>query len=202
MEILWLIVGFLIGLLVAWFYLDARYKKQSAEREAELLHGRREAEEAVERERDAHNTTKQRVSELQTSQETPARMEAAGGENRAEIADTPAAGMAGGSTPANATTALASSAPATDTGGGTTPAHAESSPAGNRPASGAADDLTKIKGIGQVLQGKLNQLGITTFKQIAEFTPADMERVNAVLDFPGRIERERWVEQARGFVRQ
>ena len=53
-----------------------------------------------------------------------------------------------------------------------------------------------------MLKGKLNQLGITTFKQIAEFTPADMERVNAVLDFPGRIERERWVEQARKFVRQ
>jgi hypothetical protein len=44
MEILWLIIGFIIGLLVAWFYLDARYKKQSAEREAELLKGRQEAE--------------------------------------------------------------------------------------------------------------------------------------------------------------
>ena len=60
-----------------------------------------------------------------------------------------------------------------------------------------SDDLTRIKGIGQVLQNKLRQLGITSFRQIADFTPADIERVNSVLDFPGRIERERWVEQAR-----
>jgi len=59
------------------------------------------------------------------------------------------------------------------------------------------DDLTRIKGIGQVLQTKLNALGIVTFQQIADFTPADIERVNEELDFPGRIERERWVEQAR-----
>ncbi len=63
-----------------------------------------------------------------------------------------------------------------------------------------SDDLTKIKGIGRVLEGKLHQLGITSFQQIADFTQADVERVNAVLDFPGRIEREQWVEQARVFV--
>lgn len=58
------------------------------------------------------------------------------------------------------------------------------------------DDLTRIKGIGKVLQAKLNELGIVTYRQIAEFTPADISRVNEKLDFPGRIEREKWVEQA------
>ena len=58
------------------------------------------------------------------------------------------------------------------------------------------DDLTRIKGIGHVLQTKLNELGIVTFRQIADFTEADIARVNESLDFPGRIERERWVEQA------
>jgi len=62
------------------------------------------------------------------------------------------------------------------------------------------DDLTRIKGIGQVLQTRLNALGIVTFRQIADFTPADITRVNEELDFPGRIERERWVEQARTFA--
>jgi len=62
------------------------------------------------------------------------------------------------------------------------------------------DDLTRIKGIGLVLQNKLQNLGVTSFRQIADFTPADIERVNGVLDFPGRIERERWVEQARDFA--
>jgi predicted flap endonuclease-1-like 5' DNA nuclease len=58
------------------------------------------------------------------------------------------------------------------------------------------DDLTRIKGIGHVLQTKLNELGIVTYRQIAEFSEADIARVNESLDFPGRIERERWVEQA------
>lgn len=65
---------------------------------------------------------------------------------------------------------------------------------------GPADDLTKIKGIGPVLKQKLAGLGVTTFRQIADFTQADIERVNAELDFPGRIEREQWIEQARAMV--
>ena len=64
-------------------------------------------------------------------------------------------------------------------------------------AGASADDLTQIKGIGPVLKDKLHALGITSFRQIADFTEADIERVNEVLNFPGRIERERWVEQAR-----
>jgi F0F1-type ATP synthase membrane subunit b/b' len=76
MSILWLIIGFVIGLLVAWFYLDTRYKRLSAERQAELLNNTRQAEEALEREKDAHNTTTQRISELET-QQTLAREQAA-----------------------------------------------------------------------------------------------------------------------------
>ena len=66
------------------------------------------------------------------------------------------------------------------------------------PADGAleADDLTEIKGIGPVYTEKLRGLGITTLQQIAEFTPADVEKVDAVLNFKGRIGREKWVEQA------
>ena len=69
-----------------------------------------------------------------------------------------------------------------------------------QPVSAAADDLSRINGIGEAVQEKLAGLGITSFRQIAEFTPADINRVNEVLSFPGRIERERWVEQARAIV--
>lgn len=62
------------------------------------------------------------------------------------------------------------------------------------------DKLTLINGIGPTLERKLNKLGITTFKQIAELTEADIERVNQVLDFKGRIEREEWVTQAKTLV--
>ena len=241
MDFVWLVIGFVIGLLVAWFYLDARYKRQSAEREAKLLNNIRQAEEALEREKDAHNTTMQRISELEAqhtlareqtasltaelkkSEENLERAEAASGENRdlqerlgqrdadikrletdlaecraksASTANLATTGPGASTAPTFAASSPASGAPGSDAAGGTTPSHAASPP-----ASGEADDLTKIKGIGPVLKGKLNRLGITTFRQIAEFTEADIERVSAELDFPGRIERERWVEQARDFVR-
>ncbi len=56
------------------------------------------------------------------------------------------------------------------------------------------DDLKRVKGIGPVMEKTLNSLGITSFKQIAEFTKADIERVSDALEtFPGRIERDDWV---------
>lgn len=61
----------------------------------------------------------------------------------------------------------------------------------------AADDLEVIEGIGPVINGQLRAMGITTFAQIAAWTPADAERIGAELDFPGRIEREQWIDQAR-----
>lgn len=62
------------------------------------------------------------------------------------------------------------------------------------------DDLTRINGIGEVLEGKLKALGITTFRQIADFTAEDIEQTNEQLAFKGRIEREEWVEQAKKLV--
>jgi len=61
----------------------------------------------------------------------------------------------------------------------------------------AADKLTDLNGIGPVIEGKLQAMGITTFKQIAELNPADVERIDAELNFKGRIEREQWIEQAK-----
>ena len=60
-----------------------------------------------------------------------------------------------------------------------------------------ADDLTVIKGIGKVIEKKLHEMGITSFRQIAAMTPEDAHRVNEAIEFPGRVEREHWIEQAR-----
>lgn len=62
---------------------------------------------------------------------------------------------------------------------------------------GEKDDLKKISGVGPKLEEKLNNLGITTYAQVAAFTAEDIERVDAVLNFKGRIEREDWVAQAK-----
>lgn len=63
---------------------------------------------------------------------------------------------------------------------------------------GAADDLTRIKGVGPKLSALLGQLGVTSFAQIAAWTDEDLARVDAQLGaFAGRPRRDKWVEQAR-----
>lgn len=64
------------------------------------------------------------------------------------------------------------------------------------PPAGEPDDLKKISGVGKVLEGKLNSLGITRFEQIAAFTAEDIAKVDELLNFKGRIEREDWIAQA------
>jgi predicted flap endonuclease-1-like 5' DNA nuclease len=59
------------------------------------------------------------------------------------------------------------------------------------------DDLKRIRGIGVLIEKKLNSMGTTNYEQIANWTAADIDRVSRALDFKGRIERENWVEQAR-----
>ncbi len=63
--------------------------------------------------------------------------------------------------------------------------------------SGAIDDLKRIRGIGVLIEKKLNSLGITSYEQVANWTGADVDRISQLLDFKGRIERENWIEQAR-----
>ncbi|OAM77427.1 NADH-quinone oxidoreductase subunit E [Devosia elaeis] len=66
---------------------------------------------------------------------------------------------------------------------------------------GPADDLKLISGVGPVLEGKLNALGITRYAQVAAFKKADIARVDAVLNFRGRIERDDWVKQAKALAK-
>ena len=64
-------------------------------------------------------------------------------------------------------------------------------------STGDTDDLKRIRGIGVLIERKLNSLGIGHYEQIANWTGADIERISRLLDFKGRIERESWIEQAR-----
>jgi predicted flap endonuclease-1-like 5' DNA nuclease len=60
------------------------------------------------------------------------------------------------------------------------------------------DDLQAIKGIGPFLEEKLNALGITTYRQIANMDPELEEQVNEAIEFfPGRVKRDQWVTQAK-----
>jgi F-type H+-transporting ATPase subunit gamma len=75
-----------------------------------------------------------------------------------------------------------------------------------RPASALAatavgvlepDDIEDIVGIGPVIGAHLRDQGVTTFAQIAAWTADDAVRIGDEIDFPGRVEREHWIEQAR-----
>jgi predicted flap endonuclease-1-like 5' DNA nuclease len=61
----------------------------------------------------------------------------------------------------------------------------------------APDDLKRIRGVGLLIERKLNAMGVSTYEQIANWTADDVSTVNAKLEFKGRIERENWIEQAR-----
>lgn len=63
------------------------------------------------------------------------------------------------------------------------------------------DDLMMISGIGPFIEQRLNALDIYTFGQISKFVKKDIDAVNGAIEyFPGRIERDEWVAQAKELV--
>lgn len=69
------------------------------------------------------------------------------------------------------------------------------------PRRGKADDLKEIEGIGPALEKLCNELGFWHFDQIASWSDADVEWVDAHMrNFKGRIVRDKWVAQARLIV--
>jgi predicted flap endonuclease-1-like 5' DNA nuclease len=65
------------------------------------------------------------------------------------------------------------------------------------PLSGKGDDLKLIKGIGPKNEKICNDLGVFHFAQIADWTPENARWFGAHMKFPGRIEREQWIPQAK-----
>ena len=74
-------------------------------------------------------------------------------------------------------------------------AAAEPAPAAT--ATIVPDDLKRISGVAGVLEARLHELGIRTFKEITTWTDADMDRIDDHLGFEGRIQRDDWQGQAR-----
>jgi predicted flap endonuclease-1-like 5' DNA nuclease/uncharacterized protein YoxC len=62
----------------------------------------------------------------------------------------------------------------------------------------ARDNLKLIKGVGPAIEKTLNEMGILRFKQIAEMSEYDIDRVaHRMKGFRSRIYREDWIGQAR-----
>ena len=68
-------------------------------------------------------------------------------------------------------------------------------------ASTDGDDLTRISGVGPVIVKKLHALDVTSFAQIAAWTPEDVADMDEKLSFKGRIDRDDWLAQAAEFAK-
>ena len=65
------------------------------------------------------------------------------------------------------------------------------------PRNGVKDNLTRIKGIGLKINETLNGVGIYHFDQIANWNDDNIAWVDKNIAFPGRVNREEWVSQAK-----
>jgi small subunit ribosomal protein S2 len=65
---------------------------------------------------------------------------------------------------------------------------------------GAPDDLAKLAGVGPQLVKKLNDAGIFHYWQLAAMTPEDAQTIDRDLKLNGRIDRDGWINQARGLL--
>lgn len=88
-------------------------------------------------------------------------------------------------------------APGADAGPVTDGPQGETSAGPGAPDAAPSDELTQIKGLGPKAAEKLNGAGVTTISQIANWSDADVERYDALINGRGRIARDDWVGQAK-----
>jgi predicted flap endonuclease-1-like 5' DNA nuclease len=66
-----------------------------------------------------------------------------------------------------------------------------------QPPYGEKDDLSRISGVDPAIARRLNALGVWTYAQIARWSEENARWIGSYLAFPGRVEAENWVGQAR-----
>lgn len=72
---------------------------------------------------------------------------------------------------------------------------------GKKPVKQEKDDLQEIIGIGKVFEHTLHELGVFSFRQIANFEISDIARLNSELkEFKGRMEQDDWIGQAKDLL--
>ena len=182
MGFLWFVLGALLGSGLVFFFLTRQSDLRVAEAEMKVAKDLQQAQANANDADLAHRETKERLIALQLEHES-LRAELERARQRLAVdsapdAAEPAAGAAGSRTDP-------------PSGAGTTSPVAP---------PGDPNDLKRIKGIGPALERRLNELGVMGLADLANLPPGEIDRINAKLDFPGRIQRERWVEQAKALL--
>lgn len=200
MEVGLFILGVLVGVGLAWYLLERYRRDENQEREANFSSRLATLQEELRQSDSALAETKERLIALQMefrateARAKPLEAELAQAKRAAEQAIEQEMKQR----------ALVAELQEKRAGGKPAP-RAEAVPAPQQAPSptavAKADDLTAIRGVGKVIEKKLHDLGITSFRQIADLTPEEVRRINEAIDFPGRVEREHWIEQAKGLAR-
>ncbi|MEO1319492.1 MAG: helix-hairpin-helix domain-containing protein [Pseudomonadota bacterium] len=63
-----------------------------------------------------------------------------------------------------------------------------------------SEDLRLVRGIGPAMKRELAAHGIRTLSELAALDDTRIDKLDGALRFPGRIRRDRWVEQARKLI--
>ncbi|CCV05515.1 NADH dehydogenase-like protein [Mesorhizobium metallidurans STM 2683] len=217
----YMLLAFLVGVLVGWF-IWGRLRGELDSLRGDLDRTRSERDrlradsDRLTGELDACGRTRadleRRLAEAQAGRTGPAK---AAAQAPAALMSTPASSKpAAAASKTSATKASASKAGATKAGASkaatagaakTSTTARKAAPAAKKAtagkataaAAGKANDLRRLIGIGPANEKLLKGLGVTTYAQIAAWTAADVARIEKTLNFDGRIERERWIEQAK-----
>lgn len=68
------------------------------------------------------------------------------------------------------------------------------------PAADFNDDVSLIGGVGPKLKEKLAGYGVTSLKQLAKMSDADVAKMDEALELHGRATRDEWIEQAKELI--
>ena len=216
----YVVLAFLVGVLVGWF-LWGRLRGELDSLRGDVDRTRSERDrlradsDRLTGELDACGKTRADLERrLREAQAAPAAGSSAAkpaGQASAALMSTPATAKSAATKPAPAKPAAAKAVtakPAAKPAAAKASAPAKSAtskpatatkaaPAPAKPASGKPDNLRRLIGIGPVNEKLLKAQGVTSFAQIAGWTAADIKRIEDVMNFDGRIARERWIEQAK-----
>ena len=73
----------------------------------------------------------------------------------------------------------------------------------NIAAATVKDDLQVVKGIGPVMESKLNNFGVYSYEQLGRLKAADIEALATTLgSFHDRIDRDQWVSQSKNLFKK
>ena len=180
MGFVWFVLGLVAGALGAWLVLSRRRREELdaalAGWEARYRAVREEVERLDREHGEVRARLEERIAELERERDALAR-------RVAELEARPT-----GSGRPQAATGAGDRAPSRE-------GASDAGPPGGMSPPGA--ELQRIRGIGPVIAAKLVELGYSRLSDLAALGPDDVARIERAIGFPGRIARERWIEQAR-----